>query len=69
MANEEELEKRLDRSPLAAASTLRWFSLRLNQFFRQHRLALVATNVAVPPLSEIWNDILIDNWRDPNLPP
>eukprot|EP00978_Attheya_sp_CCMP212_P017383 scaffold46206_cov65-Attheya_sp.AAC.4 len=29
----------------------------------------VATNVAVPPLSEIWNDILIDNWRDPHLPP
>jgi hypothetical protein len=69
MANEEALEEKLDRSPLAAAHTLRWFALRLNQFFRQHRLATVATSVALPPLSEMWNDVLIENWRAPSLPP
>jgi hypothetical protein len=68
LLNEEELEERVERSPFGASSVLRWFSLRFNQFFRQHRLSMVATAVALPPFSEIWSDILIENWRAPTLP-
>jgi hypothetical protein len=67
LANEEQIEERMDSSLLMPSFALRWFYIRLNQFFWQHQLATVATNIPVPPFSDIWNDILIDNWHAPEL--
>jgi hypothetical protein len=66
--SEGDLEDKFEAHPNWCASLIRWFSLRHNHFFKQQRLALNSFDVAVPDLSTVWDELLLDDWRPPPLP-
>ena len=63
-----ELDEKFERHPELCPNVIRWFSLRHNQFFKNQRWALNATDAAISPLSTIWDEILLDCWTPPPLP-